>query len=115
MVCPNKLLAGLLFLIGLGSPTLYSQSPCPNIRLNQAGFYPNAPKIAVIVDSDSSKDFWVVSADKNQVVFRSSLSKIRQSNNSPIKTRIGDFSQLHTRGEFLVFVPGLGYSYPFKI
>jgi endoglucanase len=115
MVCPNKLLTGLLFLIGLDSPTLYAQSPCPNIRLNQAGFYPNAPKIAVIVDSDSSKDFWVVSADKKNVVFRSGLSKIRQSNNSPIKTRIGDFSQLHTRGEFLVFVPGLGYSYRFKI
>src|ERR1700680_3990167 len=104
MFCPNKLIIGLLFLIGWNNATLYSQSACANIRLDQAGFYPNAPKIAVIVGSDSPKVFFIVSAEGKKVVFKSSLSKIRQSNNSPLKTKIADFSSLQTKGDYLVFV-----------
>jgi endoglucanase len=115
MFCPEKLITGLLFLIGLDSTTIHGQSACASIRLDQAGFYPKASKIAVIVGSDSSKDFWITSGDGKKVVYQSSLGKLRQSNNSSLKTRIADFSSLQTRGDYLLFVPGLGYSYPFKI
>ncbi|MRG48583.1 cellulase [Chitinophaga sp. SYP-B3965] len=85
------------------------------IMLNQAGFYPQAPKVAVITNSPAASKFYVITADKKDTVFSGNLSDEKQSTNSDTKTRIADFTKLTTKGSFVVNVPGIGNSPIFKI
>lgn len=85
-----------------------------DIRLNQIGFYPNAKKLAVVVN-ETATDFYIASPDRKKKFFSGKLGNIRTSSYSPKKTRIADFSEFKTTGTFVVVVPGLGRSYPFEI
>lgn len=85
-----------------------------DIRLNQIGFYPNAKKLAVVVN-ETATDFYIASPDLKKKFFSGKLGNIRTSSYSPKKTRIADFSEFKTSGTFVVVVPGLGRSYPFEI
>lgn len=85
-----------------------------NIRLNQTGFYPNAPKIAVVAGGAGS-DFQVTTPDRSRTVFTGRLSAPRKSEFSEKTTRIADFSSLKIPGQYTVVVPGTGFSYTFAI
>ncbi|MEO8413017.1 MAG: glycoside hydrolase family 9 protein [Ginsengibacter sp.] len=103
----------LLFLI---SPTCsFSQKLSVRIRLNQSGFYPNGPKMAVLTGSDSSTDFYITSTNLGDTVFNGKLSDEKQSAYSSTKTRIANFSSLADTGSFVVCIPGVGHSYVFGI
>ncbi len=84
------------------------------IRLNQAGFYPGAPKIAVVISDDVSNDFYVIDASDNSGVFKGVLNAVRQSNNSSLKTRIADFTSFNKQGTYIL-VCGKDSSYTFSI
>ena len=85
------------------------------IRLNQIGYYPNAAKVAVVVD-DTPKIFQVVTTSKlGKPVFTGQLSESHQNPLSGKITRTADFSALTKPGTYVIVVPGLGYSYPFDI
>eukprot|EP01137_Pigoraptor_chileana_P006392 Opistho-2@50725 len=108
-----KLLAFFSFItIPIG--TVYSQQLSENIRLNQIGFYPNAPKVAVIVNANA-ETFMVKTADLKNTVLTGKLSNERQSEFSGKKTQIADFSSLQKDGKYVIEVPTLGISYPFEI
>src|SRR5664279_4022455 len=80
----------LLFLI---SPACsFSQKLSERIKLNQSGFYPNGPKMAVLTGSDSSTDFYITSTNLRDTVFSGKLSDEKQSPYSSTKTRIANFS-----------------------
>ncbi|HEY4324905.1 MAG TPA: glycoside hydrolase family 9 protein [Mucilaginibacter sp.] len=85
----------------------------PNIRLNQMGFYPDAPKIAIIL-SDSSKGFQLLTTEK-KTVFAGKLKKSLKPNFAGKFTEIADFSAYHKPGIYLIYIPGTGYSYQFEI
>ena len=55
----------LLFFI-LISTVAKAQQLDDHIRLNQSGFYPSAPKIAVVVNDSTAEDFYVINADKKR-------------------------------------------------
>ena len=63
-----------------------------HIRLNQLGFYPNAPKIAVVINDSIDNNFYVINTNKHDTVYKGKLSDIHHSNNSSLTTRIADFS-----------------------
>src|SRR5437867_3134959 len=92
-----------------------AQSLTENIRLNQLGFYPHANKVAVIVGNVSANDFYIITADKKDTVYKGQLSVSRQSANSSLTTKIADFTALQNEGSYIMHVPDLGYSYQFKI
>jgi endoglucanase len=101
---------------------LAAQSSQDLIRINQSGYYPAAPKIAVLVsnfegDEYTSKNFpfYLLKHNAGDTVFENSLSAIQQSANSSLKTRIADFSSFQQPGEYVLHVPGIGTSYPFEI
>lgn len=102
-----------LFLLSNLQP-VRSQSGSEAIRLNQVGFYPNGPKMAVVVDG-SAGPFQVVAAGTRQVVFRDTLGAPRTNPLSGKVTRTADFSALRSVGTFVVEVPGWGTSHPFAI
>jgi endoglucanase len=84
------------------------------IRLNQIGYYPEAPKSAVVID-DKATEFYIVSKAAGKEVYRGKLSEVRKSVFSEKKTRIADFSELKTAGTYTVVVPSVGESYTFEI
>ncbi|MEP6908724.1 MAG: glycoside hydrolase family 9 protein [Pseudoxanthomonas sp.] len=94
---------------------LFSQSVTPRIKLNQLGFYPNAPKTAVVTGTVSSSSFYITSTNLRDTVFTGTLSEEKQSAYSSTKTRIANFSSLARQGSFVVLIADVGHSYVFEI
>jgi endoglucanase len=91
-----------------------AQTLSENIRLNQIGFYPNATKEAVLV-GDKKVVFFVLTENKKDTVFRGKLSPQRINSISQKTSQIADFSTFKKEGKYVVFMPEVGYSYPFVI
>lgn len=92
-----------------------SQTVTDLIKLNQSGFYTNAPKIAVVTGQVSSNNFYITSTNLRDTVFKGILSDEKQSGYSSTKTRIAVFTSVSTKGSFVVCIPGVGNSYVFEI
>lgn len=103
------LLAGLML-----SCSLAAQSSTEIIRLNQIGFYPNAPKLAAVL-SDAAQEFYIKKQGAQAVVFSGKLSAPRINPFSQKVTKIADFSAFRKSGSYVLEVPGAGVSWPFEI
>ncbi|MBD0259109.1 MAG: cellulase, partial [Cytophagales bacterium] len=101
-----------LLALGLAALPGHAQQPSEAIRLNQIGFYPDAPKIAV-VPAEAEGTFTVTTADRTQTVFTGTLGAVRSIDYTAKKTRLADFSKLTRPGTYVVVVPKLGHSYAF--
>lgn len=84
------------------------------IRLNQVGFYPSGPKIAVVVDARATR-FAVLTADRGDTAFAGPLSPPRRWAWSDETVRQADFGALTRPGRYVLAVPGVGHSLPFVI
>jgi endoglucanase len=105
----------IAFIIGIAvTGILTGQDVSQKIRLNQLGFYPGAPKIAVVAD-DNDGSFTVKSVASGEVVYSSKLSATHKSGFSPNSTRIADFSKVTKPGLYKLNIPGIGDSYSFEI
>ena len=51
------------------------KSPSENIRINQIGFYPSGPKVAIVVGSKATKFSIVSVANKKDTVYSGELKK----------------------------------------
>ncbi|MDQ6925470.1 MAG: glycoside hydrolase family 9 protein, partial [Candidatus Eremiobacteraeota bacterium] len=118
--------------------------PSPNIRVDQVGFYPDAPKTAVVVvdtgptpahaipaqampaqampersmperSTPGPTTFAVVTADRGDTLFTGQLSAPRRWEASDEVVRQADFSALVRPGRYVLRVPGIGDSYPFSV
>ena len=96
------------------APFLTGQNAETKIRLNQIGFYPGAPKVAIITD-DKANEFIIKSATTGDVVYKSKLSNPHKSVFSDKMTRVADFSSVSKPGQYKLSVPGIGDSYTFEI
>jgi endoglucanase len=126
----NWLLACFLFPSLLAAQTVPAttsqtspQTPPPAIALNQLGFYPDAPKCAVITGLAIKDVFYIVSVVDNapswqgrvDTVFFGRLGPVITSSNSSVTTRIADFSTVRRPGTYRVVAPNVPNSYPFTI
>lgn len=105
-----RILSGLILIMAV---TLFGQKT-EDIRLNQIGFYPNGPKMAIAVETPAEQ-FFVTTPDLRDTVFSGALSAPRTWPYSEESVRQADFSELNTVGTFVVLVPDLGMSAPFDI
>lgn len=103
----------VLSLLTLALPLRGQQLANNPIRLNQVGFYPVAPKVAVV--GAGAGPFEILTADQKTTVFRGQLGPARYDGLAAQTVRVADFSACHARGTFVVRVPGMGVSYPFQI
>jgi endoglucanase len=104
-----------LLLFSLATLSLYGQPVgSSSTRLNQLGFYPNGPKVAIIL-ADAGGPFQVTTPDGKKVLFAGKLGEVRQNSISGKTARTADFSAFRTVGTYVVNVPGIGQSYPFTI
>jgi endoglucanase len=83
------------------------------IRLNQIGFYPGAPKIAIVL-GDKEGSFFLQTVNK-QTVFTGKLKRSSQPDFAGNYTWIADFSAYNKPGKYILNIPGIGNSYPFTI
>jgi endoglucanase len=107
-------ISGCLLALGLAALPGRAQPLSEAIRLNQVGFYPDAPKVAV-VPADAEGPFTVTTPDRKTTVFSGTLGAVRGIDYTTRKTRLADFSKLTKPGTYVVVVPKLGHSYPFEI
>ena len=121
MVHYNRISLLLLLFLCLTSTGRGQSSPLPaaaagssSIRLNQLGFYPNGPKIAIIL-TDAGRPFQVTTPDGKKVLFSGTLSEARKNSISGKTARTADFSAFRTAGTYVINVPGVGQSYSFTI
>jgi endoglucanase len=103
-----------LILFGLAGKLAYATDP-HMIRVNQIGYYPNAPKVAIIKTEGNQDRFFIISEGKNDTVYRGILEPAVTSNYSSGKTQKADFSSVRKEGKYYLFVPGIGNSYTFNI
>ncbi len=113
LIKTNYLLIRILSFLFIPS-WLFSQTN-NQIKLNQLGFYPNAPKTAVVTGTVDAPDFYIVSINLKDTVFAGKLSAEKQSAYSSTKTKLADFSLFEKKGNYIVCVNGISNSYPFKI
>lgn len=93
----------------------FSQTVNNQIRLNQLGFYPNAPKVAVVTGHVDASNFYIVTNNLKDTVFTGHLNAEKQSAYSSTKTKLADFSAFTKPGMYVVAVTGVANSYAFKI
>ncbi len=103
----------LMVLCGLLNP-VSAQQLSAAIRLNQIGFYPNAPKTAVIL-AEKSMSFEIKDAGTGKVVFKGKPAGPRTNQHSGKTSFIADFTGFKKSGKYVVEVPGLGRSAEFEI
>ncbi|MDF2189551.1 glycoside hydrolase family 9 protein [Paraflavitalea sp. CAU 1676] len=99
----------------LHAATLLAQQPVNAIRINQEGYYPQAPKYAVLVVNKAARDFCVVSGSGKDTVFKGQLGELKTSANSALQTQLADFSTIRKTGTYRLVVPGTTSSYTFRI
>lgn len=95
--------------------TAIAQKITDAIRLNQVGFYPDGPKVAVIVGEDIALQFYIKVPGETEHIFTGRLQEPKATEFSNKTTRIADFSSFKESGTFVMEVPELGTSYSFEI
>ena len=105
----------LVFGFAISFFNTFSQNVTSRIKLNQCGFYPQGPKLAVITGDVSPGNFYITSTNLRDTFYTGSFSSEKQSAFSSTKTRLADFSSFTFRGSFVVLVPVVGHSYVFQI
>lgn len=106
-----------LLLIGLLSDCAQPPANLPLselIRVNQIGYYPTAPKIAV-VNSEKLKEFFIYTADGKSKVFTGKLSEANAAPYSTKNYQQADFSSVTQPGSYVIVIPGIGSSPVFDI
>ncbi len=101
--------------LGAQAQTTTQQPAQEQIRLNQLGFYPNAPKVAVVVGENKGGKFYIKTADGSKTVYTGQLTDTKKAELSGRPTRIADFSRFTKPGTYVLEVPALGSSYTFEI
>jgi endoglucanase len=113
MKTSTKILLWLCPLLANVGP-LRAQQPAATIRLNQVGFYPAAPKVAVVIGASAGK-FYLTVPGRPTPIFTGVLGAARYDSLARQSTRPADFSSCQRVGTFVVSVPGVGVSAPFQI
>ncbi|MFD1875151.1 glycoside hydrolase family 9 protein [Hymenobacter bucti] len=108
----SALAAGIL--LGAAAPLAQAQQPAATIHLNQVGFYPAAPKVAVVVGAAGGR-FSLMAPGSTKPIFTGDLGAARYDSLAQQTVRLADFSACQTVGTFVLAVPSVGSSYPFQI
>ncbi len=112
----NKLLVSFFAWVSVGMSFVSAQEASDQIRLNQIGYYPDGEKVAIVVDTLGGKYFYLLTNDATKdTVYKGKLSKATQWEYSEEYVRKADFSDFRDKGNYILYMPKVGYSHPFSI
>lgn len=104
----------LLLILFVHAGNGFAQSANNKPKLNQIGFYPEAPKLAITPQTEA-QTFHLRDLSDGTVVYIGTLSATESYTFSGETVRIADFSDFKTPGEYELYIDGGEKSYPFKI
>jgi len=109
----NHYLYFLIFiLLSCNKDVAYSElSYSGDIRINQIGFRPGAPKTAVVLGN--AEVFHLVDVSSQKVAFTGRF--LDHTTTHEKQALIADFSEFTETGQYVIHVPGVGYSPEFTI
>ncbi len=110
------LLAGLLLCSAArvhGTESIGDESACLAIKVDQAGYLLNGPKVALV--SSPATTFEIRRSSDGGVVFRGKLAPPQGDPDSGDQVQAADFSGLRQAGSFYLVVPGVGRSWNFAV
>src|SRR5271165_1479982 len=90
-------------------------SPTLDIKVDQVGYLPSAPKIALVASATPATDFAVRRSSDDSVVLRGKLSPAEADPDSGDRVQAADFSTLHESGRYYLDVATIGRSWNFQI
>lgn len=93
----------------------FAAAPVKEIKVDQAGYLPGAPKLALVVSGAPAKEFSVRRAADGSVAFRGKLGAPVSDADTADRVQAADFTRLTQRGTYYLDVPGLGRSWDFAI
>jgi endoglucanase len=106
-------------LLGGFSLQVFAQSPTIAIKVDQVGYLPAAPKLAMFVPQAASaaprKAFSIRKPEGNSAVFSGSLSDPVLDSDTNDSVQIADFSEFKQTGNFYLQIDGVGRSWNFRI
>ncbi len=102
------------FFLSISVILVSAQQLSTDIRLNQIGFLPNAPKLAII-KSTTATTFEIKSSDLSITFFTGKLSAQFNWSASNENIKRADFSSFSTPGTYVLVIPDKGKSHPFTI
>ena len=106
----------LLFTLGCKEEAPPNDGTFSNqIKLNQIGYYPDAPKKAVVVTDSEISNFRIIEINSGETVFSGEISGPFNWELAGEQARIADFSELTNEGSYQLYIEELGYSFPFEI
>jgi len=83
------------------------------IRINQCGYYPQASKIAIIVNAEKVSEFELINSS-GETVFTGNLGESKKWEESGEKAKKADFTSFTNEGEYQIKIDE-HLSYPFEI
>ena len=104
----------LLLLLAFAA-VLFADPPVTDIKVDQAGYLPTAPKIAFVASKAPATAFVVKRTTDDKVVFKGQLSAATADADSGDQVQSADFSKLTKPGSYYLQVPGVGRSWGFSI
>ena len=114
-------LAGLIVLAPLAAVALRGQPAAPDavtapaIRVDQAGYLPDATKIALVVTSAGAGSTARVRRQDGEEVLQVPVSEIRKDEHTGDSIRAIDFTALAQPGTYVISAAGLGESDPVHV
>jgi len=93
----------------------FAATPTKQIKVDQAGYLPHAPKLALVVSNSPSADFAVRRAADGSVAFQGKLAAPVADAESGDRVQAADFTKLTERGTYYLDVAGVGRSWDFAI
>ena len=105
---------GMLFM-ALAGLTTFAATPTTDIKVDQAGYLPGAPKVAMVVSKTPASNFTVRRGSDGSVAFEGKLSASVDDIDTGDRVQSADFTKLSKRGKYYIDVPGVGRSWDFAI
>lgn len=110
---PNWLILLVISFLGMMGTAYGTEGGSVQIKVDQVGYLPGAPKVAVVTAAATT--FEVKRASDNVTVFKGTLGPPRLDADSGDSVQIADFTDLRQPGAYYLDVPGVGRSWVFSI
>jgi len=93
----------------------FAAVPTTDIKVDQVGYLPHSPKLAMVASHTLAKNFTVRRVSNDSVAFHGKLAEpVTDSDSGDIIQEI-DFTKLEKPGHYYIEVPGAGRSWEFAI
>jgi endoglucanase len=105
----------VLVAFSLLAASAFAAAPTTDIKVDQVGYLPSSPKIALVAAASPAGDFTIRRSSDDTVILRGKLTPGAADADSGDHVQAADFSSLHETGKYYLDVANIGRSWNFQI